>query len=329
MIERTTLCARATARLRDCEFGYTYDSTSRISALRHVSVSLNQTVDLYTYRYDLGDRYLGINSQATGDASFAYDKRDQLVTSNRAVTNDRDEQFQYDSAGNRQLASLGGNAAISSFGTSFQHNRLQNVGVYAYAYDQEGNVVSKTRSGEHIRYTWDHRNRLTQVRNSATSTSPVTTQVDLLYDAKDRMVRYTVDADGAGSQTATVRNFVYNGNELAMELDASNFITHRYLGGSGQDDILADETQVFDPATYLSSKSHHLLLTDHQGSVRTIIDGTVDVVGETTAGTVVQRLDYDSFGEVIGATPANVLPTTGNNNGGINAAAVDTLFGYS
>lgn len=44
-------------------------------------------------------------------------------------------------------------------------NRLLSDGTHNYTYDDEGNTLTKVRisDGERTEYTWDYRNRLTQV----------------------------------------------------------------------------------------------------------------------------------------------------------------------
>ncbi len=84
------------------------------------------------------------------------------------------------------------------------HNRLTFDGTYTYSYDAEGNRTAKfvdtdvdsvwdtNESG--AAYTWDHRNRLTNVTFKNTS-NQVTKTVDYEYDAFNQLVKRTLDSD--------------------------------------------------------------------------------------------------------------------------------------
>ncbi|NEQ42447.1 MAG: hypothetical protein F6K00_02345 [Leptolyngbya sp. SIOISBB] len=72
-----------------------------------------------------------------------------------------------------------------------------------------------------------------------------------------------VDPDGDGPVTATTEHFVYDGDHIALVFDEAGTQTHRYLHGPNVDQILAEET---------ADGAVHWALTDHQGSVRDIID---------------------------------------------------------
>ncbi|NQU20600.1 MAG: RHS repeat-associated core domain-containing protein, partial [Candidatus Nealsonbacteria bacterium] len=143
------------------------------------------------------------------------------------------------------------------------------------------------------RYEWDHRNRLTAVREYAdAATEPMAEllwSVEYTYDSLDRQIRKTVDGDGDG----TIDDFFYSvhvGDELQLEItdpdgladDTTDpLLERRHLYGPATDQILAvdDGTDVL------------WALSDHQGTVRDVIelDGTVQVVDHRT---------YDSFGNL-------------------------------
>jgi RHS repeat-associated protein len=171
-------------------------------------------------------------------------------------------------------------------------------GTYNYTYDDEGNRLTRTKISDSslTEYTWDHRNRLTKVVERATGAGgAITKQSDYKYDLFDRRISKSVDADGAGGGSPVVSRFVYDGDNIALQFDGSNNLTHRYLHGPAVDQILADED---------SSNNILCPLTDNLGTVRDLVNDS---------GTVQNHLKYDSFGKV-----------TAESN-----AAIDHLFAYT
>src|SRR5207244_11404843 len=66
-----------------------------------------------------------------------------------------DESFSYDVNGNRTMTGY----------TTGTGNRLTSDGTYNYTYDDNGNMLTKTRisDSQKTEFTWDYRNRLTKV----------------------------------------------------------------------------------------------------------------------------------------------------------------------
>ena len=75
---------------------------------------------------------------------------------------------------------------VRSTGTD---NRLTSDGTYNYTYDNEGNTLTKTRisDGQRTEYTWDYRNRLTDVKVK-TAAGTVTLEDQFTYDIEDRRI---------------------------------------------------------------------------------------------------------------------------------------------
>ena len=107
------------------------------------------------------------------------------------------------------------------------------------------------------------------------------------YDAYDRRIAKVIDPDGAGPATATTERMVYDGDNIALTFDGTGIQTHRYLYGSGVDQVLADET----------ATSVNWALVDYQGTVRDVIDSN---------GTVLNHIVYDSYGQVTSETNASL-----------------------
>jgi RHS repeat-associated protein len=248
---------------------YTYDNAGRLTGLTHSH--LGTAIAAYTWTYDAADRI----TQAIlpdGTVNYSYDTTDELTgATSSSLPN---ESYSYDLNGNRL-----------AYQTSAD-NRLMSDGTYSYTYDNEGNRTSRTNiaTGEVTTYTWDYRNRLTQVTTTNAS-GTVTMQANYTYDVFDRRIGKVVTR---GTVAPTTERFVYDGAEIALTFDGNGNQTHRYLYGPVVDMILADEAaggEVLWP------------LTDNQGTVRDLLN---------SAGVVQDHIKYDSFGQITAQTNAAV-----------------------
>jgi RHS repeat-associated protein len=112
--------------------------------------------------------------------------------------------------------------------------------------------------------------------------------VEYAYDVFDRRLAKSFDPDGAGAAPATIERFVYDGDHIALVFDGAGNLTHRYLHGPVIDQVLAEEK---------ASGQVLWALSDHQGTVRDVVNN---------AGTVVNHITYDSFERVTRETNPNV-----------------------
>ncbi|NEZ56031.1 RHS repeat protein [Adonisia turfae] len=248
---------------------YSYDGSGRLSQLTHATDAA--TIADYQLSYDAANRLTTLISP-DGTATYTYDDRDQLTGAD--YTAQDNEAYSYDANGNRT------NAGYQT-GTN---NQLTTDGVFNYEYDNEGNRIRRTRisDGTVTTYEWDHRQRLVAVSEGDGAT--VTQRVTYTYDAFDRRLSQSVDSDGDGPAAATTEHFIYDGDHIALVFDETGNQTHRYLHGPNVDQILAEET---------ADGAVHWALTDHQGSVRDVIDNS---------GNILNRIVYDSFGQVTSET---------------------------
>jgi RHS repeat-associated protein len=216
------------------------------------------------YTYDILNRVTKLTQSGTGTdgtQDYSYDSTNQLTTATH--TTQTDEAYSYDANGNR---TSGG----SSAGTN---NQLLTDGTYNYEYDGEGNRTKRTEigTGKVTEYIWDYRNRLTSVLFKDAGGN-VTKTIQYTYDVNDRRIGKQIDG-------VTTERYVYDGSNIALVFDGTGTQTHRYLYGTGVDQVLADErggTVVW-------------ALSDNQGTVRDLVDGN---------GTVLNHVVYDSFGQV-------------------------------
>lgn len=253
---------------------YTYDPVGRLTQIAHSRSGTNLAT--YGMSYDAANRITQLTTP-DGSTTYTYDARDQVRSADHSYQTD--ENYSYDGNGNRT-------------NTGYQtgtNNQLLNDGVFEYRYDNEGNRIRRTRlsDGEVTEYTWDHRNRLTQVITRAIAGGAITRQVNYTYDVHDQRIAKVVDLDGAGAGAATTERFVYDRGQIAMTFsNGATTPTQRYLYGTDVDQVLAEQ-QGTSTTTWA--------LTDHQGTVRDLIDNT---------GANRNRIRYDSFGNITNQTTA-------------------------
>jgi RHS repeat-associated protein len=266
---------------------YTYDTANRLSGIAHKQGTTN--LNTYAYTYDPLSRLKTVTSTLDGLTNYTYSQNDQLLGAvNTGVPN---ESFGYDANGNRNMAGY----------TTSSDNRMTASPGFTYVYDAEGNLTRRTNTttGNYTTYTWDHRNRLTQV-TERTSLNSLVSEINYEYDAFNRLSRRYPTG---GWSTYWVYDEGIN-PVLEYDSSASPSMTHRYLWSDNVDELLADEQ---NPG--LSSKNTLWALSDHLGSIRDIADRN-----ETTGITsIANHRRYDSTGKRISETNASV----------------DMVFGYT
>ncbi len=273
-----------------------YDTANRLNLIEHKWNST--TFASYAYSYDGLSRISSINSLVDGVSNFTYDATSQLTVADH--TSQTDENYGYDLNGNRNTAGF----------TTGQNNQTLGGDGFTYTYDHEGNRTSRTETatGKVQEYTWDFRNRLTQVRNRNTAGGPIVMQVDYTYDALNRMVKRAYDADGAGSGATTNQYWAYDeGINALLEFNgsATTNLTHRYLWSDQVDELLADSQ-----LTNLTTAGNALwALSDHLGTIRDIADYT----SGTDSTAITNHRKYNAYGKLVSETNS----------------AVDLIFGFT
>jgi RHS repeat-associated protein len=274
-LQRSSLVARSR---------YSYDDLNRLTALTHGSVTSPRSLAFYDYEYDAADRIIAI-TDTVGRTDFRRDATNQATAVSRGNSDPRgSETYRYDRNGNRTSSHL---AASYTTGVG---NKLMSDGTYEYTYDGEGNLIlrTETQSGTYRVFDYDHRNRMVRVTDRSTG-GVALKQVEMIYDAGDRRISQTVDADGAASGLATTEHYIYDGEHIILEfIDADGpgsaaqpISKVRNLFGPVIDMILAQEQ--------ISTGETNWVLTDHLGTIR-------DLIGNM--GQQVLDLQYDSFGNL-------------------------------
>jgi RHS repeat-associated protein len=241
---------------------YTYDALGRLTNLTHQRGVT--TLASYGLVYDAANR-ITQSSGTDGVQDYTYDSTNQLTGANH--TTQADEAYSYDANGNRTNVGYG-------TGTN---NQLLTDGIYNYQYDDEGNRTKRVEisTGKVTEYVWDYRNRLAGVLFKD-AVGVVTKTIEYLYDVNDRRIGKKIDG-------VTTERYVLDRNQISLVFDGAGNQTHRYLYGTGVDQILADET----PTAMVWA------LADNQGTVKDLIDN---------AGNAVSHINYDSFGRIVSQT---------------------------
>ena len=248
---------------------YGYDNAGRLTSLNHNGNAIS--LANYTFGYDDANRITQLVSNGSIN-NYTYDNTSQLTSASNPG-----ESYTYDDNGNR---------TNSGYSTG-NNNQLSNDGTYNYEYDGEGNRTKRTNiaNGEVTTYSWDYRNRLTQVVTK-NSSGVVLEEADYTYDVNDKRIGKTVIAGG----TTKTEKYVYDGKNIALVFDGSGNQTHRYLYGVGDNNVLADETSTSGQVLWA--------LVDNQGTVKDVVDSN---------GTVLNHIVYDSFGNVTSITNSTAV----------------------
>ncbi len=206
--------------------------------------------------------------------SFVYDTVGRLAADslNGAIFH----VFTYDENGNRiSYTSTSGTVAYSYDA----QDRLLSAGPTAYTYGSNGDLRTKTVPGVGTTtYTYD------ALGNLVTVLLPSGTRIDYVIDGQNRRIGRKVNG-------VLVQSWLYqNQLNLVAELDGTGNRVSRFVYGSRPN----------VPEYLVKGGNVYRLIADHLGSVRLVVD--------TATGTVVQRTDYDEWGNVTQNTDPGFQP---------------------
>ncbi len=239
---------------------YSYDAASQLLSLVHQLGTT--TVNSFNYTYDkVGNRKSKTNRD--GAHNYTYDTLNRLIDALNPLPSNPQESYVYDPVGNRTSSNQNG---ASNFNTA---NQLLEDANFTYQYDNNGNMTRKTAKagGAVTQYEYDAENKLVRV------VSPGNT-ANYRYDGLGRRVEKEVIAG-----TTTVTRYVYDNEDILLELNGSNAITARYTHGPGIDEPLIMEKGG-------ASFYYH---ADGLGSITELTN---------QSGSVAQRYTYSSFGKI-------------------------------
>ncbi|MCI0551709.1 MAG: RHS repeat-associated core domain-containing protein, partial [Anaerolineae bacterium] len=167
--------------------------------------------------------------------------------------------YTYDANGNRLSLDT---PAETRTGTYDAQDRLLIYGNTNYTYTSNGDLLMKFVGTDTTRYTYDAFGNLVKV------IMPNGDIIEYVIDGQNRRVGKKVNG-------RYVQKFLYSGPlNIVAELDSNNQVISRFIPGY----------MIKEGITYR-------VITDHLGSVRLVVN--------VTTGDVVQRMDYDEFGNVL------------------------------
>ncbi|MFT4579436.1 MAG: RHS repeat-associated protein [Nitrospinales bacterium] len=176
--------------------------------------------------------------------------------------------YTYDTNGNR----LNGAAVYDD------QDRLTNLGANSYAYNANGELLSKTDALGTSTYNYDVLGNLLSVNVAGGSL------IEYIVDARDRRIGRRVDG-------TLDKGWLYKDqlNPIA-ELDGSGNVISRFVYGS----------RANSPDFIIKGGSTYRIISDHLGSPRLVVN--------VATGMPVQMLDYDVWGNVIADTNPGFQP---------------------
>jgi RHS repeat-associated protein len=168
-----------------------------------------------------------------------------------------------------------------------------------YQYNVVGNRVSSIYEhppsvNETTTYGYDAENRLTGIQ---ITTDNKTRELAFAYDPFGRRISKTLVKDEIGTECAAPNTcprttyYAYDGANIILEYNQAGIITTRYTHGPNIDEPLSIE---ITGATAFTPYYYH---TDGLGSITALSNAT---------GSIVQRYEYDSFGNQTITTNGNI-----------------------
>jgi RHS repeat-associated protein len=220
------------------------------------------TINSFDYTYDkVGTRKT--KADRNGSYTYTYDTLNRLTDAINPLSSNPLESYSYDPVGNRTNSNQNGPSSFN------QANQLLEDANFNYQYDNNGNLIRKTNraTSAFTSYEYDAENRLVRVVNNGTA-------INYRYDGLGRRVEKEIIDAGT-----RMTRYVYDNEDILLELDGSNNIVARYTHGPSIDEPLIMEKGG-------ASFFYH---ADGLGSITEISDAD---------GTVKQRYAYSSFGGI-------------------------------
>ena len=249
---------------------YTYDKLNRLLEIRATDKD-GKDVTRFRYAYDVcGNRTQMIEGEDKV-TKYEYDAKGQLV---KVTQGEKVTQYEYDSVGNRTSVTVNGTKEVCETG---KDNRLLKDGKATFAYDADGNMVSRTvADGKTYHYTYDAANRLTEAAGP---------DGNVVYGYAPNGAR--VSRTEAGQPAS---RFVFDqADEIASIQDGKPIWTATYDGG------------VDKPLAIRNGNNTGYYHRDGLGSTARLTD---------QAGKVSGQYEYDEFGVPTHSTSAIINPFT-------------------
>ena len=213
---------------------YAYDPAGNLLQLANHAAN-NAVNSSYAYTYDLLGRKTGMTAP-DGVYSYGYDAAGQLTSV--SLPGGGSVQYTYDAAGNRV------STVASGVTTDYSTNGLNeytSAGGTAFAYDDDGNLVSKSGAGGTWNYVYDDENRLVGMTGSGnTWTYEYDSLGNRVAQTKNgQRTEYLIDPTGLGNVIAEfdgsgtlLAHYTY-GFDLTSAVRSGGTASYYHFDGSG------------------------------------------------------------------------------------------------
>jgi RHS repeat-associated protein len=262
---------------------FSYNNSGQLASIEH---RLNGVIKSFNqYQYDQRNFITQKTTQAAA-FDYQYDNNSQLISATNPLG--ATENFTYDNLGNR----LTDNSGSYSYDTKFQ--KLQSDALFNYFYDNNGNLIRKypkDTTKPAYKYTYSSTNQLIRFEVLENMAGQVIKQADYKYDVLGRRIQKQV-TDLQNSSSSFTRRYLYNGDNIFIEMDEDNDVLARYTYShlTPDDFLSADITSDGQSAGLAQVSGKYYALKDHLNSITDF---------SNTTGNVVQSYQYTSFGKIV------------------------------
>jgi RHS repeat-associated protein len=276
------------------------------------TTATSPVLDRYGYTYDRNSNRISRSNAlaAAFSETYAYDALNQLQSFNRSGGTTMSQQWQFDALGNWTTVTTNG---VAQARTANAQNELTQVGSSALAYSTTGNL---TTDAEGRTLAYDAWNRLVSVKNAAG-----TEVARYEYDGLNRRIVEQVGTPASpAAATAAIRDVYYSQDWQALE--------ERVRTSPSQVAATADTRFIWSPvyvdAMVARDRNADNNATTGTGGLEQRVYAIQDANWNTTAiiaatgvsgvsaGAVINRFAYTSYGEVQTLTASWATPPTGS-----------------
>lgn len=261
--------------------------------LRSTSLGQLSTTQNYNVFAELTQQVAQFNGSDVYRADFTRDKLGRITQKTEVIGGvSSTTAYDYDEAGRLSSASIVGGSSVaysydpngnrtSVAGTTASYDsqdRLLTYGNASFAYTDNGELKAKTEGGVSTRYDYDVQGNLWRVE------LPGDVLIDYIVDGRNRRIGKKVNG-------TLVQGFLYQDQlRPVAELDGSGAVVSRF--------VYADKANV--PSYMIKGAQTYRIVSDHLGSPRLVVD--------SATGEIIQRMDYDAFGNVTRDTNPGFQP---------------------